>query len=120
MVTMIMLSWFYSLQDRSRIPPTVVAQSEGGDMNEDGPSADMPTSAASVTFDGWAVESTQPAEPKCDWSRVEGYLRKNFPGLDSGFRVTRFAGGRANLTYLVSIGSDRFVVRRPPMGDLAP
>ena len=55
-----------------------------------------------------------------DWPRLESYLREHIPELDGEFSVLQFPNGSANLTYLVSIGDTRLVVRRPPFGQLAP
>jgi aminoglycoside phosphotransferase (APT) family kinase protein len=55
-----------------------------------------------------------------DWSRLECYLRDRFDDVEGPFAVTRFTGGLANLTYLVSIGDTEMVVRRPPFGQIAP
>ena len=52
------------------------------------------------------------------------------PGLDltglaeywgrGELRATLFAGGRSNLTYAVTDGTDRWVLRRPPLGHVLP
>src|SRR5687768_7636048 len=41
------------------------------------------------------------------------------PGLGGPFEVRQFPKGYANLTYLVTFGETRLVVRRPPFGRLA-
>jgi hypothetical protein len=48
-----------------------------------------------------------------DWPRLEGYLREHIPGLEGPFSVRQFPNGSANLTYLVDIGEQPLVVRRP-------
>ena len=55
-----------------------------------------------------------------DWASLENYLRQNIEGLDGEFSVLQFPNGSANLTYLVSFGGRKLVVRRPPFGALAP
>jgi aminoglycoside phosphotransferase (APT) family kinase protein len=55
-----------------------------------------------------------------DWVSLEAYLRKHIDSLDGEFSVLQFPNGSANLTYLVSFGDRRLVVRRPPFGALAP
>jgi len=55
-----------------------------------------------------------------DWPRLESYLREQIPELEGEFSVLQFPNGSANLTYLVSFGDTRLVVRRPPFGQLAP
>lgn len=53
------------------------------------------------------------------------YLEKNLTDypetLDfSKIEVLQFPGGHSNLTYLVKIGDNEFVLRRPPFGPVAP
>ncbi|MBW2415138.1 MAG: phosphotransferase family protein [Deltaproteobacteria bacterium] len=57
-----------------------------------------------------------------DEARVEKYLREHLPDEDlSGpMQVAQFPGGHANLTYLVRFGEREFVLRRPPLGPVAP
>ena len=38
----------------------------------------------------------------------------------TSLQVLQFPGGRANLTYLVTLGQREFVLRRPPMGQVGP
>jgi aminoglycoside phosphotransferase (APT) family kinase protein len=49
-----------------------------------------------------------------DLERLRAYLGS--PPLTA----TMFAGGRSNLTYAVSDGTDRWVLRRPPLGHVLP
>jgi aminoglycoside phosphotransferase (APT) family kinase protein len=55
-----------------------------------------------------------------DWTRLAEYLgaRGLSLSLDPGPR--QFAGGLANLNYLLLIDGKQFVLRRPPMGTLPP
>lgn len=55
-----------------------------------------------------------------DWLALQEYLRAALPGLGGEFVVRQFPHGAANLTYLVECGPTRLVVRRPPLGNLAP
>jgi aminoglycoside phosphotransferase (APT) family kinase protein len=55
-----------------------------------------------------------------DWTRVELDLRRRLGQPEGPFSVRQFTGGLANLTYLLTFGSLRFVLRRPPPGPLAP
>jgi aminoglycoside phosphotransferase (APT) family kinase protein len=62
-----------------------------------------------------------------DWSALATYLRwhlrdEQIPGLRLGeeMQVSQFPGGHSNLTYLVRFGGAELVVRRPPLGPLAP
>ena len=62
-----------------------------------------------------------------DWPRMERWLRaelpaSHIPGLDltHPMRVEQFPGGHSNLTYLIRFGEVELVVRRPPLGPVAP
>ena len=59
-------------------------------------------------------------EEAFDEARLAGYLRARLEGADRPLRVRQFAGGRANLTYLLDYGGDEYVLRRPPLGPVAP
>lgn len=56
------------------------------------------------------------------WDRLEAYLRKELELADDvpAMTVLQFPNGSANLTYLLSFGDRRFVLRRPPFGVIAP
>jgi aminoglycoside phosphotransferase (APT) family kinase protein len=54
------------------------------------------------------------------WDRLAAYLRQQLPELEGDMEVLQFPNGSANLTYLVSFGGTRLVVRRPPFGIIAP
>jgi aminoglycoside phosphotransferase (APT) family kinase protein len=48
---------------------------------------------------------------------LEAFLRSALPGLLAGrLRVELLSGGRSNLTYLLTDGQSRWVLRRPPLG----
>ncbi len=62
-----------------------------------------------------------------DWPRMEAWLRAQLPpcGIDPlalahPMRVEQFPGGHSNLTYLIRFGPTELVVRRPPLGPVAP
>jgi aminoglycoside phosphotransferase (APT) family kinase protein len=62
-----------------------------------------------------------------DWDRMESWLRAALPscnvtGLDLAQRmhVEQFPGGHSNLTYLIRFGQTELVIRRPPLGPVAP
>jgi len=70
---------------------------------------------------------TQPvrASEALDWLALENYLRprlaevlKEHSALP--FSVDQFPGGHSNLTYLIRFGQREFVLRRPPLGPVAP
>lgn len=55
--------------------------------------------------------------PGLDPEQLRGYLDRERPGLVSGpLSVRLIQGGRSNLTYSVTDGTGRWVVRRPPLG----
>lgn len=70
---------------------------------------------------------TSPVRPdeRLDEERLEAYLRPRLPGAEGPMRVTQFPGGHSNLTYCVGFGDPErggreYVVRRPPLGPVAP
>jgi aminoglycoside phosphotransferase (APT) family kinase protein len=48
------------------------------------------------------------------------YLRGRVEGAERNLRVEQFPGGHSNLTYLVCAGDREYVLRRPPLGPVAP
>ncbi|WP_424893530.1 phosphotransferase family protein [Streptomyces sp. XH2] len=55
--------------------------------------------------------------PGLDPERLRAHLERELPGLVRGPLTARLIeGGRSNLTYAVSDGTSRWVVRRPPLG----
>ncbi|MGK5629723.1 phosphotransferase family protein [Streptomyces sp. URMC 123] len=55
--------------------------------------------------------------PGLDPERLRGFLERERPGLVRGpLRAELIEGGRSNLTYAVTDGTGRWVVRRPPLG----
>jgi aminoglycoside phosphotransferase (APT) family kinase protein len=67
--------------------------------------------------------TTAPITPPAgiDVARVTAWLEANVDGADGPFKFDLIAGGHSNLTYAVT-GADgrRFVVRRPPLGNVLP
>jgi aminoglycoside phosphotransferase (APT) family kinase protein len=61
-------------------------------------------------------------EERFDEGRVGAYLRAQLPGLvgEAPIEFAQFPGGRANLTYLARAGDVELVLRRPPLGPVAP
>ncbi|HLG13455.1 MAG TPA: phosphotransferase family protein [Blastocatellia bacterium] len=62
-----------------------------------------------------------------DLTALEEYLRRRLPAVtgdeipaEARIEVQQFPGGHSNLTYMVRIGSTEFVLRRPPLGPVAP
>lgn len=62
------------------------------------------------------------AEERFDEAVVARHLRSQLPDLigDAPIEFAQFPGGKANLTYLVAAGETELVLRRPPLGPLAP
>lgn len=72
------------------------------------------------------TRSVRPAE-QLDWAALAAYLRWHLApdavkGLDlaADMTVSQFPGGHSNLTYLIRFGGAELVVRRPPLGPVAP
>src|SRR5712691_12671395 len=77
-------------------------------------------------------------DERLDTSRLEPYLRERLEGAEGPLAVRQFAGGKANLTYLLRFtptlpspasegglgrgrfGAQEFVLRRPPLGPIPP
>jgi len=49
-----------------------------------------------------------------------GYLRGRLPGSEAPVELSQFPGGHSNLTYLLRFGEQEYVLRRPPLGPVAP
>ena len=60
------------------------------------------------------------SDEQLDVSRVEPWLRAHLPATDGPLAVGQFGGGHANLTYLIRFGDSEYVLRRPPLGPVAP
>ena len=59
--------------------------------------------------------------PGLDLQRLHAYLDEVRPGLVTGpLTGELIEGGRSNLTYSVTDGTTRWVVRRPPLGHVLP
>jgi aminoglycoside phosphotransferase (APT) family kinase protein len=61
-----------------------------------------------------------PPEEALDIPRLEAFLHGRLPGAQGALEAWRFTGGFANLTYLLRFGDREFVLRRPPLGPVAP
>jgi len=55
-----------------------------------------------------------------DHARLAEYLKGKLPDSQPPLEVVQFAGGHANLTYLLRYGDTEYVLRRPPVGPVAP
>ena len=56
------------------------------------------------------------AGEELDAARLSAYLRERLPGVEGDAEVKQFPAGFSNLTYLLRVGADEFVLRRPPFG----
>ena len=60
-------------------------------------------------------------DERFDEAQLQRYLRGKLPGAENAMTLRQFAGGKANLTYLLTFGeSVEYVLRRPPLGTYAP
>jgi aminoglycoside phosphotransferase (APT) family kinase protein len=63
-------------------------------------------------------------DERFDETRLAAYLRGRLEGSEQSLEVRQFGGGHANLTYLLVYGGDgaarEYVLRRPPLGPVAP
>jgi aminoglycoside phosphotransferase (APT) family kinase protein len=55
-----------------------------------------------------------------DSQSLAGYLQGKIPGAEKGIAVEQFRSGHSNLTYLLRIGGEEYVLRRGPLGPVAP
>ena len=55
-----------------------------------------------------------------DHAKVEAYLTERIAGLRGPMTALQFPHGHANLTYLLRFGDRELVLRRPPLGPVAP
>lgn len=58
--------------------------------------------------------------PDFDVERLEQYLTRHIEGFFGPVTVERISGGQSNPTYFITSGSDRFVLRKQPPGQLLP
>ncbi|TNM36718.1 phosphotransferase family protein [Nocardioides albidus] len=56
------------------------------------------------------------AVPGLDIDRLSGWLSQQGLGSGAPLEATVIAGGKSNLTYVLSDGTDEWIVRRPPLG----
>lgn len=60
------------------------------------------------------------ADEQLDQHQLAAYLRDRLPQADQRLTIRQFGGGAANLTYLLDYGTQQYVLRRPPLGPVAP
>lgn len=60
-------------------------------------------------------------DEQLDTDRIAPWLQEHLPGASGPVEVVgQFGGGYANLTYLLRCGDREYVLRRPPLGPVAP
>lgn len=71
---------------------------------------------------GFSKSDTIEVRPdeRFDEGRLAEYLRGKLDGAELPMRVRQFGGGQANLTYLLQFNGAEYVLRRPPLGPVAP
>lgn len=64
------------------------------------------------------IDTARPARPgeELDLERLTPYLRAVLDRPRAEIAVEQFPGGHSNLTYLVRVDDDEYVLRRPPFG----
>jgi aminoglycoside phosphotransferase (APT) family kinase protein len=64
------------------------------------------------------IDSTRPVRPgeEIDAAALAAWLKSRLPGIEGPIAVEQFPGGHSNLTYLLRLGDDELVLRRPPIG----
>ena len=61
------------------------------------------------------------SDERFDTRAVAAYLAERLDDASGTLSVQQFAGGHANLTYLLTLeGGTEYVLRRPPLGPVAP
>ena len=65
------------------------------------------------------VIPVRPGE-ELDAAAVGAYLEGRLPGAGGTPELWQFPGGHANLTYMLRFGERELVLRRPPLGPVAP
>ena len=59
-------------------------------------------------------------DEKLDIQTLQGFLASKLPNAEGQLQLRQFATGAANLTYLLRYHNAEFVLRRPPLGSVAP
>ena len=80
----------------------------------------MPRDSPSVTRAPDPEVMAVRSDEQLDLVRLEPWLRANLPDTSGSLRLQQFGGGHANLTYLLRFGHTEYVLRRPPLGVIAP
>jgi aminoglycoside phosphotransferase (APT) family kinase protein len=67
----------------------------------------------------FAIDQARPVRDgeQLDVGRLTEYLATHLEGASPTISVEQFLDGHSNLTYLIKVGSDEWVLRRPPFGN---
>jgi aminoglycoside phosphotransferase (APT) family kinase protein len=60
--------------------------------------------------------AVRPGE-ELDIAKLEPFLRSHIPGANGPLAIEQFPSGYSNLTYLLHLGTQELVLRRPPFGN---
>jgi aminoglycoside phosphotransferase (APT) family kinase protein len=60
------------------------------------------------------------AGEELDVVALSRFLSGKIPGAEAGIELEQFPGGHSNLTYLLTAGGTEYVLRRAPLGPVAP
>lgn len=60
------------------------------------------------------------SDEQFDEKHLTEFLKGKLPGSDQPLVIRQFPGGKANLTYHLDYGTHEYVLRRPPLGPVAP
>lgn len=67
------------------------------------------------------AEAAAPVPAGVDLGRLRGFFERHVQPPPTGpLRAALLRGGRSNLTYLITDGASRWVLRRPPLGHVLP
>ncbi|MBX3437010.1 MAG: phosphotransferase family protein [Planctomycetaceae bacterium] len=66
-----------------------------------------------------ALDQSRPVRSgeELDVARLEPYLLEHLPGSNAPLTIEQFPSGYSNLTYLLRLGDQELVLRRPPFGN---
>lgn len=67
-----------------------------------------------------SLQTEMAERDRLDVARLDGWLRQNVSGFDGPFTYAKFAGGQSNPTYRIDTPTQRYVLRRKPIGQLLP
>ena len=60
------------------------------------------------------------AGEELDRAALANYLKGKVAGAENGLTIAQFPSGHSNLTYLLQAGDQEYVLRRGPLGPVAP